>query len=101
MPLLQYGLYTGKVGAGAYGTGECGADAAAAIIGVAVPGVIEAARRDWAGVRTVVHSSAVASTSTRRRRQANGAGQNVPNIVLRQEIAMVSLPLHFVLSPDT
>ena len=39
MPLLQYGLYTGKVGAGAYGTGECGAAAADAAGIIAVVGV--------------------------------------------------------------
>ena len=103
--MLLYGLHAGTVGrivgAGGNGTGECGADAAAAIIGVAVPGVIDAVRRDWAGVRTVVQASAVASTSTRRRVQANGAGQNVPNIVFRQAISETSQPLHWVRSPDT
>ena len=70
MPLLQYGLYKGKVGAGACGTGVSGA-AAAAIIGVhgvvAVPGVIhvEASRRDGAGVRMVEPVPAVASTEGR------------------------------------
>ena len=74
MPLLQYGLYTGKVGAGSYGTGVSGAAAAAIIgvhgvvaVGATVPGVIEASRRDGAGVRIVVPVpvSAVASTEGR------------------------------------
>ena len=132
MRLLQYGLYTARIGAGANGTGVSGATAAA-IIGVdgvaaegaTVPGVIEARRRDGAGVRMVVPvvastegrtkgkdllvpASAAADTapaaiseSTRRRVQANGAGQNVPNIVFRQAISETSQPLHWVRSPDT
>ena len=116
-------MYTGKVGAGAYGTGECGAAADAAgiiaVVGVAavpvylpavaVPGVIEANRRGWAGVAVPVVASSAADTggrskgkdllvpasvaadpapaaiskSTRRRRQASGARHSVPNMVVR------------------